>query len=491
MGEAKALMSWFVARRWRTRVAAGLVLAIGIGGVSLGAAQAGTEHAFIRTGSDGPMRWLPCNPIRWKVAGAPAGEIARMQEAFANVAQRTGLRFVYAGESNLSFDATWIGNSSAPLSTYKSIQAEVLVSFVPTSVMQGSGYGDALGFAGGRGQFLDDILRSNRYGTGIVVIDRDEMQKTVTLPGYYTAGYWVPGFYVGSRYVYGYYVPGVYVPPVTVAKYGDADKMYLYLHELGHLVGLAHVSDPSSVMVARGSLKGSWSEGDLIGLKAVGPQLRCADLPQAQVVAGANSVTVNLAGNSDYGHKIELTDGVSRTVLAEVPAGVASVKLGPEVAMPSVDRNKPYALWVTAGPGEYGAALLTGQLSAEAKTGLASSKCNLSSCAVGLNWVVSGVAPVVAEGLRVAIERETKVVPKKKSGKDDDKAVAKGAKDAGRVTWVELGAVPVDPATGSYTLQVGHDVAGNFKYRTVLIGVDGSRQVFGEPIAVNVAKAGG
>jgi len=100
-------------------------------------------------------------------------------------------------------------------------------------------------------------------------------------------------------------------------------------------------------------------------------------------------------------------------------------------------------------------------------------------------------APVVAEGVRVAIERETRVAPKKKSGKDDDKAVAKGAKDAGRVTWVELGAVPVDPATGSYTLQVGHDVAGNFKYRTVLIGADGSRQVFGEPIAVNVAKAGG
>jgi hypothetical protein len=93
--------------------------------------------------------------------------------------------------------------------------------------------------------------------------------------------------------------------------------------------------------------------------------------------------------------------------------------------------------------------------------------------------------------LRVAIERETRVAPKKKSGKDDDKAVAKGAKDAGRVTWVELGAVPVDPATGSYTLQVGHDASGNFKYRTVLIGVDGSRQVFGEPIAVNVAKAGG
>jgi hypothetical protein len=243
--------------------------------------------------------------------------------------------------------------------------------------------------------------------------------------------------------------------------------------------------------------------------------MRCADLPQAQVVAGANSVTVNLAGNADYGHKIELTDGVTRTVLAEVPAGVASVKLGPEVAMPSVDRNKPYALWVTAGPGEYAAALLTGQLSAEAKVGLASSKCNLSSCAVGLNWVVTGVvpggvapgsvpgapvapaAPVVAEGLRVAIERETKVAPKKNPDKDDDKAVGKAAKDGaggkttGRVSWVEIGAVPVDPATGSYTLQVGHDVAGNFKYRTVLIGLDGSRQVFGEPIAVNVAKAGG
>lgn len=476
--------------RWFTRLVAVFVLSIGLSGVGLAGAKAGTEHSFIRTGSDGPTRWLPCNPIRWKIAGASGSEIARMQQAFAEVGQRAGLRFVYAGESNLSFETSWISNSSAPLGTYKALQAEVLVSFVPSSVMVGSGYGDAIGFAGGRGQFLDDIPRNNRYGTGLVVIDRDEIQRTITLPGYYTAGYWVPGFWIGTRYVSGYYVPGVYMPPITVSKYSDTDKLHLYLHEVGHLVGLGHVGDPASVMATKGfASKANWSEGDLIGLKAVGPQLRCADLPQASVVAGANSVTVNLGGNADYGHKIEITDGTNRYVVAEVPAGVASVNIGPEAAVPTLERGKPYALWVTAGPGEYAAALLTGHLGADAVMALRASRCTLSECEVGLPWVVKGgVGEVVplAEGLRVAIERETKVAPKKKG-----KATVRPAKDAGRVSWVELGAVPVDPTTGAYTLQVGHDVTGNFKYRTVLIGLDGSRQVFGEPIAVNVARARG
>jgi len=72
------------------------------------------------------------------------------------------------------------------------------------------------------------------------------------------------------------YVTGMVVLDVDtydqVATFDDADSVQLavFLHELGHLVGLAHVDDRGEIMFADGVTRTDYGTGDLDGLARLG-----------------------------------------------------------------------------------------------------------------------------------------------------------------------------------------------------------------------------
>lgn len=51
------------------------------------------------------------------------------------------------------------------------------------------------------------------------------------------------------------------------------------MHELGHVVGLAHVSDPEQLMFESSTGRSSWGLGDIQGLRRVGQEAGCVEVP--------------------------------------------------------------------------------------------------------------------------------------------------------------------------------------------------------------------
>ncbi len=66
----------------------------------------------------------------------------------------------------------------------------------------------------------------------------------------------------------------VYLDPVAIQeirlRMGKAAATTAVLHELGHLVGLAHVDDKTQIMFPRGGQVVDYQQGDRVGLGTLG-----------------------------------------------------------------------------------------------------------------------------------------------------------------------------------------------------------------------------
>ena len=204
-----------------------------------GAPAGPATYRFLqRSPGEGAWRFDPCEEIAYvaNLSNAPRGALADLREAVRRVQRATGLRFRYEGTTSE------VARPSRPIyqpARYGDRWAPLLVDWqVPDESAfvwrAGSSGAPALGLA----TPLWSRDEPGTYVSGVVVLNAvDHGPKGFGWP-------WSRG--------------------VTV------------LHELGHVVGLAHVHAKDQVMTTDGTSNAtSWGAGDLAGLERLGEQAGC------------------------------------------------------------------------------------------------------------------------------------------------------------------------------------------------------------------------
>lgn len=202
-------------------------------GTPVAPAFPGTSYAFLASQEDGvtPIAWDPCRPVHYVVrqAGAPARGDQLIADAVHQVSAATGLRFVDDGDTDevplpdrRSFQPERYGDRWAPvLIAWQS--AEENADFATDVV----GQARSISVRRGKGPEV--------YVTGQIRLDAQALTE------------------------------------LTAEPEGVALARSVIQHELGHLVGLAHVDNPMEVMFpqANGVIT-QLGPGDLTGLSELG-----------------------------------------------------------------------------------------------------------------------------------------------------------------------------------------------------------------------------
>jgi hypothetical protein len=205
----------------------------------------GPTYAFEQVNTDGsPARWDPCTPIHYVVnlTDAPPTAAADVAGALTRVAAATGLTFVADGTTDE------IPSRSRPTeepSRYGHRWAPLLIAWTHRMATDFLATGDALGEGGAT--WVAPAGGHDTYVTGQIAIDAD------------TTRHLRSGFGAG------------------------VSTGLLLLHELGHVVGLAHVTDRTEVMFPNLEPRpaGDYGRGDLAGLAALGHAAGCSPAPPA------------------------------------------------------------------------------------------------------------------------------------------------------------------------------------------------------------------
>lgn len=202
-------------------------------------------YAFMHTRDSGePVRWSACEPIRYVVRpdNEPDGARELLRESLARMEDATGLEFEQAGTTD---EAPAQRRRLYQPDRYGDVWAPVLIAYSTPeedSRLRGrlAGYGGPALVRVGDG--------TPRYVSGSVAFDIDQMTS------------------MGGE---------------------DATRAVM-LHELGHLVGLAHVDDRDQLMnpTLYGRQVTGLQEGDLAGLEVLGDG-ECYDRIQPRRIRGS------------------------------------------------------------------------------------------------------------------------------------------------------------------------------------------------------------
>ena len=190
------------------------------------------EHTQTASTVD-PVAWDPCRPIHYVVSGtAPSGAGPFVSSAITEMSGATGLKFIYDGTTS-ERPSSSVRSSYQP-TRYGQRWAPLLIAWT-TPAQQADLAGGIIGLGGGQAWTAPD--GRGVYVTGAVALDAPQIAQSLAHDGPAVAGV----------------------------------MRAVVLHELGHALGLAHVSDPTQVMYPEAQLKVTdLGAGDRRGLAALG-----------------------------------------------------------------------------------------------------------------------------------------------------------------------------------------------------------------------------
>jgi hypothetical protein len=190
------------------------------------------NHAFSAMQPDGlrPVAWSPCRPIHFVVRqqGGPTNGGELIATAVARISAASGLQFVDDGVTD---EAPSMGRPAYEPELYGKRWAPVLVAWSTPEETEAL-EGDTVGIGGAA-----PVTRAGLsvYVTGSVTLDGPAMADLLAGPN------------------------------------GTENALGVLTHELGHVVGLDHVDDPSQLMNPQASEAVSTLQaGDLAGLAQLG-----------------------------------------------------------------------------------------------------------------------------------------------------------------------------------------------------------------------------
>jgi hypothetical protein len=195
----------------------------------------GSAHSYRFDSADSkgrPVTWRPCSRVAIVLnpVGAPSWAEAALRGAIADVRARSGVRLSYAGRSTAVPKANW-GQAGHLSDGY---WRPVLVAWVEASSPH---------LVPGSSATTTSVMTRTAEGltrrvAGLITVNREHN------PLYPTS-----------------------------AQVGWSLRLLLQ-HELGHLVGLDHVADPTQLMYPQAGHTRGWGAGDLSGLRKLG-STRC------------------------------------------------------------------------------------------------------------------------------------------------------------------------------------------------------------------------
>ena len=219
-------------------------LAADFNGQTRAGLQPPVDYAFLeaRQGGCQPVRFNPCEPLHYvlNTALAPPGALDDLQQAIHMVEAATGLMFVNDGPTD---EPASINRPISQPQRYGDRWAPILVVWDHGASFRM----EPTNPAGGKSFPVDGVSVS---GVLIVNVDAIAVDHGRTQPA--------PGFGEG-------------------ATWGR-----IFIHELGHLVGLGHVARSNEIMFTELGVQigdAVFQPGDLMGLRLLGREAGCVTTP--------------------------------------------------------------------------------------------------------------------------------------------------------------------------------------------------------------------